>query len=90
MENGILPKELSNKLLNYHQQSYIYNAPVFQFDKTSEKGIIVSWQKMLLSCGVVALLLGYSIKRPIRYILQRTALDDLLPSQKLLKNYVEF
>ena len=25
---GILPKELSNKLLNYHQQSYIYNAPV--------------------------------------------------------------
>ena len=55
---GILPKELSKKLLNYHQQSYIYNAPVFQFDKTSEKGIFVSCQKTLLPCGVVALLLG--------------------------------
>ena len=60
---GILPKELSKKLLNYHQQSYIYNAPVFQFDKTSEKGIFVSCQKTLLPCGVVALLLGYSIKK---------------------------
>ena len=60
---GILPKELSNKLLNYHQQSYIYNAPVFQFDKTSEKGIIVSWQKTLHPCGVVALLLRYFVKK---------------------------
>ena len=58
-----MPKELSNKLLNHHQKSYIYNAPVFQFDKTSEKGIIVSWRKTLLPFGVVAPLLGYSIKK---------------------------
>ena len=58
-----MSKELSNKLLNYHQQSYIYDVPVFQFDKTSEKGIIVSWRKTLLPCGVVALLLGYFVKK---------------------------